>query len=50
MDENGVGACVSIGMGARKRLIHSVAGDQRFDPGDKDEVIAHRVFHSAQPA
>ena len=50
MNEDGVSSSVGIGMGARKRLVHSVAGDQRLDPCDEDQVVAHRIPHRAQPA
>ena len=37
-------------MGARKRLVHSVASDQRLDPCNEDQVVAYRILHCAQPA
>jgi hypothetical protein len=50
MNEDGVSSGVGVGMGARKRLVHSVASDQGLDPCDEHQVAAHCILHSAQPA
>src|SRR6185295_15972631 len=50
MNENSISSGLGIGMGARKRLVHSMTGDQRLDPCNEDQIVAYRILHSAQPA
>ena len=44
MDEDGVGAGLAVGLAALQRLFQALAGDERLDARDDDEVVVALGF------
>lgn len=50
VNEDRIGSCVSIGVGARNCVVNSVPGDERLDTRHKDQIVRDCIFYSAQAA
>jgi len=48
MNENCVNSRVCLSVSARDGFLHALPGDQRLNPGHKDQFVVDRILHGAQ--
>lgn len=48
MNENRVNSRVCLSVSARDGFLHALPGDQRLNPGHKDQFVVDRILHGAQ--